>query len=75
MLDTLMEIFDFLQGTAYFIYTIVSAGDDCISFFLQAIPFISTFFTSNFGSSLFSTCASLCIGLGVIKFLYPGAES
>lgn len=76
MLDAVLEIFDFLQGTAYFVYTIVSAADDIIKFFLGAIPFINDFFTGNFQTGgILSICASLCIGLGLVKFLYPGAES
>lgn len=75
MLDAVLEIFDFLQGTAYFVYTIVSAADDIISFLLGAIPFIADFLTFNFPVSIYSISMYLCLGLGLIKFLYPGAES
>lgn len=74
MLDAILEIFQFLQGTSFFVFSIVSAADDVVDFFLAALPFVFDFVIDGFGESLFSTCMVICLGLGTVKFLYPGAD-
>lgn len=74
MLDVLETILQFLQGACYGVYTAVSALSDGIDFIVLAIPYALNFINSFHGHSLFTSCFTLCIGLGVIKFLYPGGD-
>lgn len=74
MLDVLETILEFLQGTCYGVYTIVSAFSDGVDFIVLAIPYALNFVSSFSGHGLFTSCFTLCLGLGLIKFLYPGGD-
>lgn len=74
MLDVLQTILEFLQGICYGTYTVVSALSDGVDFVLLGIPYSLNFINSIHGHSLFTSSFTLCLGLGLIKALYPGGD-
>ena len=74
MLDSLLNIVDFLRHITYSVYTLAESFKFCIDFLLYGIPYTHTFISSLALHPLFAAPMSALMGLGVLRFFWIGGD-
>lgn len=69
MFDILLTLYQFISGLGYFVYSVLSAFNNAVSFFSKGLPYTLSFLATFRDAPIFTCAASLLLGTRLIRFV------